>query len=229
MRKTIRSLFKSKNDRIKQDRKIKMVLTNPDDYEWAKKFCETVLIRNDQEILLKQFMHNDLTFLIEYHEFLQQLLENKKITINVPMIWDEIYSIYQKAHSIIGREITSPMINTIEIEKIQEIDEYYCLIGHELLKEENIFMDRIYDKFDKIADDYMEPVILEFIELNREHLYMYALNHYRESLNQFGNLKRNIEKSFYVDLKNSNQLYFYKKNRTYNKGVQPSYSNLNRY
>lgn len=227
MRKTIKSLFRSKNDRIKQDRKIKMVLTNPDDYEWAKKFCETVLVRDDQDILLKQFTYNNISFLTEYHEFLQELLENKSVVIDVPMIWEEMYSIWQKSHSIINKEITSPTIDSIEIEKIHEIDEYYCLIGHELLNNDNIFMDVIYDKFDNMVEDYQNTTTLEFTKLIRTHLYTYALDCYRYNLNQFGTLKRNIENNFYNNFQNDKQLHFYKKNKTCSKRVQPSYVNLN--
>lgn len=189
----IRFLFPSINNGYSMDCRIKLSYRNSEDHIWVKKFCDTVLNREDNKKILRNFQNKDITFLNQYHELIQELLEEKDFI----KMFNDMYEFYIKSLMIIKKVININKIEANNISEFLDYEYYLSFISYFLIEEDSIIMNKIYEEFDSIETNNCGNLMKSFKEKLRNNLRKMTWDIYNDIASSIESKKDNYKNKDY--------------------------------
>lgn len=163
----------------------------PEDYEWAQKFTNSICHHPNYENIKKELLTTPLSMLKENHVYLQRVLNDSEYYADFLNILIEFKLINTEVWSL-ARFATNVKIPTgYDFSTMKNASFMFYEVGNTLLEEKNQIMANAYQSFDtKFAWAKEKPYLIEFMKDKRNSLeklilmtYRQAISIYREKLN----------------------------------------------
>lgn len=163
----------------------------PDDYDWAIKFCISIISRSDYEEVRKNLKKINLEILIKYHYNIQQVLDSKCSTSQLITYINSISELLALARKVTSNEISGYISRVSESLTDKEIAKEYDNLYNTLKQPSNNILDKtITDYINECVTKfgikiyYFQPIIINEIKQLSKYLLEYCIfssnNHNRK-------------------------------------------------